>query len=100
MGLDVTRDNANVSHDAASYNCVAFVRTGRRAERFTRRSVVGRNYYGSGLGQGRQRFAVRAQFSVQRLGHLAQNAPLSAPISIPSRSRQRSLEVGLPHQGP
>jgi hypothetical protein len=34
-----------------------------------------------------QRFAVRAQFSVQRLGHLAQNAPLSAPVSIPSRSR-------------
>jgi hypothetical protein len=34
-----------------------------------------------------QRFAVRAQFSIQRLGHLAQNAPLSASVSIPSRSR-------------
>jgi hypothetical protein len=31
--------------------------------------------------------AAFAQFSVQRLGHLAQNAPLSAPVSIPSRSR-------------
>jgi hypothetical protein len=34
-----------------------------------------------------QRFAVHAHLSVQRLGHLALNAPLSAPVSIPSQSR-------------